>query len=190
MGTILQNERETYREVWQIPKYGVYSPGEDVVDMFIDMAQTTMMGSILDAGCGSGKGALALHKRGFVVSMCDITDEGLVDEAKTLPFYEVCLWHNIIRRTGPRDWVYCCDVLEHVPTPFTMLVVQRLLEVARRGVFLSIATQRDENGAWVGKSLHQTVQTFVQWRDQLSELGRVKECRDRTVTGLYLLEPK
>ncbi len=70
-----------------------------------------------------------------------------------------------------------------------MLTVFRLLEVARRGVFLSIALEPDVFGAWVGKSLHQTVQSFTWWRDNLATLGTLKESRDLLNAGVFLLEP-
>jgi hypothetical protein len=65
-----------------------------------------------------------------------------------------------------------------------------LLEVARRGVFLSISLMPDQFGKWIGKPLHQSVQTFPEWRDQLAAIGRVIEARDLLHTGIYLVEPR
>lgn len=189
MPTLIDQERATYEQMWQIPDYAVNAPGELLLPVFLDMAKTTMRGSVLDAGCGSGKGALALQQAGFDVTCCDLTPAGLVPEAQGFPFVETALWANLKRRIGFRDWVYCCDVLEHIPPVFTMLVVHRLLEVARRGVFLSIHLEPDHFGVWVGKPLHQTVQSFVAWRDQLAVLGTVVEARDLLNTGVYLVKP-
>jgi hypothetical protein len=69
-----------------------------------------------------------------------------------------------------------------------MLVVARLLEVARKGVFLSIALQMDDFGAWAGEALHQTIQPYVVWREQLSALAHVTESRDLLNNGLFYLE--
>jgi SAM-dependent methyltransferase len=194
-------ERLTYESMWQIEDYAKTSPGSQLVPAFLEMSgaqartyPTLKLGAphtttVLDAGCGSGKGALALHQAGFRVEMCDLTDAGLVDEAKAIPFWQACLWApQIVPKRF--DWVYCCDVLEHIPTPFVMLAVSRLLQVARNGVFLSIALQGDNFGVWVGKPLHQTVYGFVQWRDLLSTIGHVKECRDMLMNGVYLVEPR
>lgn len=188
--SILSAERLTYQEMWGVEQYAAYAPGEGYVSAFLDMSHTTMRSSVLDAGCGTGKGALALQAAGFDrVTLCDLTSEGLVPAVKDFTFFDVCLWHDLKRSVGFHDWVYCCDVLEHIPTPFTMLVVQRLLEVSRRGVFLSIALRPDEFGAWVGKGLHQTVQSYTDWKTQLRELGTIIECRDLLHTGLYLVRP-
>lgn len=180
-------EAETYQDIWALEAYHQHSPGESYVETFCAMAPRAVVGSVLDAGCGAGKGALALRQAGCRVFCADLVDvrQG---EALALPFTAVCLWDDLRVAIGRQvDWVYCCDVLEHIPTPFTMLVVHQLLQVARRGVFLSISLQPDVFGAWVGKPLHQTVQSFTAWRDQLAELGTVTEARDLLSTGLYLV---
>lgn len=187
-------ERQTYDAVWDVPAYADHSPGERHVALFMDMAGARR-GTVLDAGCGSGKGGLALQAAGFAVECCDLTAVGLVPEARALPFTPVCLWDDLSTAFGYRfgrkfDWIYCCDVLEHVPPHFTMLVVRRLLDISRNGVFLSIALQPDNFGMWIGKPLHQTVQPFTWWRDALKELGTVIECRDLLVSGVYLVAPK
>jgi SAM-dependent methyltransferase len=193
MMNLALQEQATYAAAWLAPGYVDNSPGEQLVPAFLEMAGLTAgRGDVLDAGCGAGKGSLALTQAGFAVTMCDLTPTGLLPEAMDLPFYEVCLWHDLkhLYRWSKFDYVYCCDVLEHVPPPFTMLVVHRLLSVAKRGVFLSIALQGDNFGVWVGKPLHQSVQSFTQWRDQLNEIGHVKECRDLLMNGLYYVESR
>jgi len=188
---LLDTERQTYRDAWAIPAYAQHSPGERCVPLFLDMTQTTMRSSVLDAGCGAGKGALALQAAGFArVTLCDLTREALTTEAQALPFVEVTLWDaHLVRTVGFHDWVYCADVLEHIPTALTMLVVARLLEVARRGVFLSVSLQPDVMGYWVGKPLHQTVQPFVWWRDHLNAIGSVVEGRDLMNSAAFLVKP-
>ena len=194
--TVAARERETYEAMWAISEYASVSPGEQLADVFVDCVQahggrrTWQADSVLDAGCGSGKGAIALRGRGFSVTLCDMTPAGLSLEAAGLPFHEVPLWEPLRRVVGWHDWVYCCDVMEHIPTPFTMLVAARLLEVARRGVFFSIALVPDQFGAMIGKPLHQSVQSFVEWRDQLATLGKVVEARDLLSSGIYLVAPK
>lgn len=199
-GPVSSAETETYRQVWGLNGYGDYSPGERFASIFVDMVQAhdaryllpkgVRTATVLDAGTGTGKGALALQAAGFDVTACDLTAEGLIDAAKDLPFHEVCLWGDLQAVVGRHDWVVNCDVLEHLPTPFVMLTVHRLLEVAREGVFLSIALVPDAFGAWLGKSLHQTVQPFDVWKTQLGELADVVEARDLLMTGVFLLKAR
>lgn len=190
MSELAEIERNKYEAMWAMPGYATNSPGEQLVSIFLDMAKPMMRGTVLDAGCGSGKGALALKTAGFTVHLCDITASGVLPEAQDLPFTEVCLWDEVKREVGGcSDWVYCCDVLEHIPEAFTMLVVSRLLDVARHGLFLNISTVADTHGIWIGETLHHTVKPFIWWRDQLREVGRVLEARDLLVSAAFLVAP-
>lgn len=183
-------ERATYEEMWGFVPYSEHSPGEQWAGAFAQMSGNTMRGSVLDAGCGGGKGAIALHEWGFAVTMADLTDVGLEEGARQFPFHRIPLWGNLKREFGFVDWVYCADVLEHIPTEWTMLAVSRMLEVARRGCFFSIAFVPDQFGAVIGTPLHQTVQSFSWWKARLNEIGHVTDARDLLECGLFLVESK
>lgn len=187
---IVDVERGKYEDMWGVDAYAEHSPGEMFLPLFLNMIGAVRRSTIIDAGCGSGKGALALQNAGFVVRCCDLTNTGLIPEARTFPFSTACLWDDLVRVVGFADWVYCCDVLEHIPTEFTMLVIARLLAVARKGVFLSISFAPDVMGAWIGKPLHQTVQHFVWWRDNLNTIGELVEARDLLNAGVFLVKPR
>ncbi len=192
MNDLLTQEQRTYTDVWAIDAYANTSPGEQLVPVFQEMSGAKYGQSVLDAGCGTGRGGVALKKAGFDVDLCDLTDAGLCDEARSFRFSKACLWQPLRQqlpfvRWQTHDWVYCCDVLEHIPPTFTMLVVSRLLEHARHGVFLSISLTNDIFGAWVGKQLHQSVQSFPEWSKQLAALGAVKEARDFLHAGIFLV---
>jgi hypothetical protein len=204
MSAVIEREHDLYTTVGDAlgDRYVEYSPGSGYVPMFLDMAGiergTESRYSLLDAGCCSGKGALALYGAGFRnVHLCDLTGQMRVPEVVDFPFFETCLWHSFTTKHsyvhgGKYDYVFCCDVLEHIPTEYTMLTIARLAEVAKRGVFLSISLVQDGFGVMVGEHLHKTVQPFAWWRDAIAALGlgRVKECRDLLHTGLYYLETR
>lgn len=184
-------EREKYDAIWSIDGYAAMSPGEKYIPLFLELAKARTgwhTGSVLDAGTGSGKAAVALASAGFCVTCCDLTPSGLIDEARDLPFFAQCLWKPFDR---PQffDWVYCCDVLEHIPPAFTMLVISHLLKAAKKGLFLSIGMTPDHFGVWVGEPLHVTVQPFTWWRDHLSQLGTVVAARDLLNAGVFYVEP-
>lgn len=200
MGIIQTAETDTYQAAWALDAYGDFSPGERYLPLFLDMARPPVtrpyvgLGGfsratrVLDAGTGSGKGALALAAAGFDVIACDLTADGLTEEAKALPFVSACLWSDLRAVVKPPvEYAYCCDVLEHIPPEFTMLVCQRVIEVAKKGAFFSISLVPDQFGVWVGKPLHQTVQPFQWWRDRFRELGALVECRDLRSTGVYFV---
>lgn len=198
MRSLAEQTCELYTDVWQtVEPYGDTSPGGQLVPRFLEMADlvTGRGRTVLDMGCGNGKGATALVEAEFAVTMADVTDAGLPEGLTNLiPFRQACVWDDLRAslgyvRGGKFDYVYCCDVLAHVPLPFTMLAVSRMLDMTRRGLFLSMGLQADVHGFWVGRSLHQSVQSFTEWRDQLNAIGTVQEARDWLHTGLYYVVP-
>lgn len=203
MTSLVTRERELYEEVFQaIPTYRDFSPGQEYAPMFAQMVrergwlQDTPSPMIIDAGCGTGKGALALAEEGLPVSlMCDLTYFGVEDAARPIPFREAVLWKPLIPQLGylglggRADFLYCCDVMEHLPKEYTMLAIAQMLAVTRKALFLSISLKHDRMGAWLGTSLHKTVESFVWWRDNLKEVGEVLEARDLLHTGIYLVRP-
>jgi len=202
---LLDKEIALYDQAWSLPEYSSNSPGEQNISFFLqnvlrvlnppDDSKFQFDQTVLDAGAGSGKGALALDGLGFKVKMCDISDAGLTDAARALPFEKANLWsslHLIARGfSHPNatrfDFVYCCDVLEHIPPQFTMLAIDHMLRVARYGVFLSVSLVPDNFGIWMGQALHQTVQPFTWWRDSLRELGTVGDARDLHNCGVFFI---
>ncbi len=188
--SISQTERETYRDMFAVDQYRESgSPGVWCAPIFASIAPPDSI--VLDVGCGLGVGGAELEKLGYRVRYSDLSQP---EELKGKPFVEACLWSRDdvrqIRQLGRIEYTYCCDVLEHIPTPFVMLSVQNLLQLATKGCFFSIATVPDQYGVWVGKTLHQTVQRFEQWRDQLAEVGVVKDARDLGSVALFYVEAK
>lgn len=193
-------ERATYAEVWDAlwDRYGATeaSPGVKYLPLFLDAIgaeasdrEQPSRGTVLDAGCGSGVSAIALAEAGFEPILCDLTDEGLRPEAKAFPFAQACLWKPLrpaIRR-GLVDYVYCCDVLEHLPTQFVGLAIEQMLRVADRGLFISVSLVPDKAGVWLGKTLHQTVQGYQWWKDTCAELGTVVDARDLISDATFLV---
>jgi SAM-dependent methyltransferase len=188
MQTILDRERQKYTDMWQVEDYHKNSPGETMLPLFLDICNPEHAAWILDAGCGEGKGTLALIKAGFRVMGCDL----IPNEQSLIPHIEIELWKDLYKTYSERqkyDWVYCTDVMEHIPTALTMLVIHRLLQVSIKGVFLSISFLPDSFGTWIGETLHETVQPFVWWRDHLREVGEVVEARDLLNFGVFLVRP-
>lgn len=197
---LTEQERSAYADIWDsVEGYDRYAPGEQYLGLFTEImkgcgkrpSETT----ILEAGCGSGKAGAKLAELGYSVRLFDLTNAGLVPEAQALPFYAGSIWQDLwpaVRGFGhpgrmSADFVYCCDVLEHLPKQFTMLAVDQMLRVARHGVFLSVALVPDGFGVWIGKELHQTVESFVWWRDSLRELAPVIEARDLQANAVFFL---
>jgi 2-polyprenyl-3-methyl-5-hydroxy-6-metoxy-1,4-benzoquinol methylase len=196
--SLTTQERETYEAIWSsVEPYATVAPGEQFARVLLEYAGTAR-GTVLDAGCGSGKGGVVLANAGFNVTLCDLTDAGLTEEARALPFYEACLWQSLKPVAANKgfwgrsrfDYTFCCDVLEHIDPALTMLVVARLLEVTKRAMVVSVSCVPDNFGVWVGRPLHLTIQPFVWWRDHLRELGRVVDARDLLSAAVFTVEPR
>jgi SAM-dependent methyltransferase len=192
MTAVVDRERALYNDAFKaIPNYERYSPGELHARLFQDMTGAAR-GRVLDAGCGTGKGALALAQAGFDVTLLDFVDDGRIPEARSLPFIRIrTLWDDLQPALGnDADYVYCADVMEHIPEALTMLVASRLLDVAREGVFFSIALEADNLGIWIGEHLHKTVKPFTWWRDMLREVGDVVGARDMLQISAFYVRPR
>lgn len=181
--SIATTERAIYEEAWTLPAYREWSPGADAVTRFLRLTHASPLNTVIDFGCGTGRGAAALREEGFLVTLTDQTDAGL--EVRDLPFVAHCLW---AKWPAERAYYgYCCDVLEHIPTELTALTIARMLEACRL-LYLEVATVPDRCGLLIGQPLHKTVKPFVWWRDLCAEIGDVKEGVDLLHRAVFVLE--
>jgi hypothetical protein len=172
-------ERRKYEAVWALPEYLNHSPGEHWADLFAEIAQPEPGHTLIDLGCGNGAAGKALAERcGLRVTYLDLVDRGLK------PFITQPLWKPLPARNPPWDHGYCCDVMEHIPPEFTMLVVSNILRACALA-FFSISFLPDRFGKFVGAPLHLTLQSFSWWRDRLAEFGEVLDARDMLGEGVF-----
>lgn len=186
MMNLVAREKDRYEELINgMPEYLENSPGAHHAELFMEMSGAQPGDSVLDAGCCSGKGAVALAELGLKPSLQDITDVGLVDEAKLFYFNELPVWADV---AGQFDWVYCTDLMEHIPTEFVMLSLSRLCQRAKKGAFFTISLQPDQFGVYIGEPLHLTVQPYVWWRERIKDVATMREQRDFLATGIFLTD--
>lgn len=158
-------ERDKYRLMWQFDGYRDFSPGEELVDRFLELAKPE--GLIVDFGCGTGRAALELSRRGKDVFLIDFADNCRDDEARDLPFLEWDLSHPMPVRA---KYGYCTDVMEHIPPADVSTVVANIMESAET-VFFQISTVHDKFGDVIGERLHQTVHPHSWWARLFQLLG-------------------
>lgn len=185
---MLSEERAKYEEVWSYQSYRKSaSPGLQHVDHFIEMAMPEPGSSVIDIGCGTGEAGLALAERGFNVWWLDITSKALSPKVPRERFIEMPIWDHRWRMPTWWDYGFCCDVMEHIPTEFTMLALERVRCTCQTS-FFAIALRPDEFGSLIGYPLHLTVRSFAWWRDHLAEFGLVSDARDLCGDGVYVVE--
>ena len=193
---ILEAERSKYEEIWSVPEYREHSPGLENVQSFFDVLSPKRGDTLIDIGCGEGVAGLEFMAHGLSVAWLDITDAGLKSEVPRGRFIKAPLWESwfdyapipveLDVRSG-FDYGYCCDVMEHIPTEYTMLVADRIIKACKTTWF-QIAFEPDVFGSVIGKPLHLTVKPFGWWLDRLKNIGDVVDARDLCGRGMFVVK--
>jgi len=184
---IIDTERAKYHEIWtDVPDYRKYSPGMENVQRFMDIIKPERNSTLIDIGCGTGEAGLEFVEQGLIVTWLDITDAGLSEKISHHHFIESALWMNWNKRLE-FDYGFCCDVMEHIPTEYSMLVIDRILSSCQTAWF-QIALVPDQFGAAIGQPLHLTVKPFGWWLERLKLAGDVIDARDLCGQALYVVQ--
>jgi hypothetical protein len=175
-------EKDKYDLMWQEESYRRVSPGEGLVDTFIDWVRPT--GTVIDFGCGTGRAGLAMKRRGLGVTLVDFTSGSRDPEAELLPFFQL----DITKRPPfslSAKYGFCTDVLEHIPPEdikdaiyFTMRCVDEC--------FYQISLVPDVMGTLIGQDLHLTVHPYFWWLDLFRSMGYwVRRSEDQGQSALF-----
>lgn len=187
---IAEVEQAKYTELWRdVPEYRDYSPGKENVSRFMDIIKPDHGATLLDIGCGTGIAGLEFVSMGLNVCWLDITDAGLLPEIQHSHFIEAPLWSHWNSWKYGYDYGFCCDVMEHIPPEYTMLVLDRIIS-ACRVTWFQIALVQDNFGVTIGQTLHLTVKPFTWWLERLRTLGTVEDARDLCGQALYIVRQK
>ena len=173
----IDREIAKYEAVWSLPDYAKWSPGETYAHLLPEFVPPPA--DVIDIGCGNGAGGRALKALGYNVRFLDIVC--VTDER---PFIQSAIWEWKPRKKYGVG--FCCDVMEHLPTEYVGLSLDRIKHGCT-ACLLSIGLTPDHFGARIGETLHLTVKPFYWWRDFLDEFGDVEDARDLLHTGLYFV---
>ena len=206
-----QEEFEKYDQIWKLPAYRVRSHSEEMADqIFMEITGAQPGETVVDVGCGTGRGGLALEKQGLKPTFWDITNKGLSPEVWRRSLQSnrhhiiiSPIWYPLkpdnfgMMRPFAFDYALCADVMEHVPIEYTMAAVSNIMRHIRKGAFFKIAFYDESFQQYVGKPLHMTVMPFEWWRDRLPEFGKLTEARHlvnadnhQVQEGIFYLETK
>lgn len=186
---LVERERDKYSELWSsVYEYRKYSPGMENVSRFMEIMKPEPHSTLIDIGCGTGEAGLEFQHKGLDVKWIDITDAGLRPDIPRSRFIRAPLWEDWTRdwKYG-YDYGYCCDVMEHIPTEYTMLVIDRIISSCRITWF-QIALVPDQFGVTIGQPLHLTVQPFTWWLDHIRDAGIVIDARDLCGQALFVVK--
>lgn len=152
------SEKAKYEVVWRDPE-------KDFVTYFFDGFKGEIRAgqTLIDFGCGTARVTRAFLAKGLNVTLVDISPYALDEEIRNLlillsnqvHFIQACLW-QLPKELKTASWIYCCDVLEHIPEDHLDLVLGQIAERMRIGGYFSICLKEDltvKNKAWWEKKL-------------------------------------
>lgn len=160
-------EQQKYVEMWHSEAYRKTAPGENHVDDAIRLLGMKPGESVIDFGCGTGRGAQALRDMGMQVTAVDFAPNCL-DRDVRVPFVQACLWDLPPMEA---NWGYCTDVMEHIPTEKVIDVIKGIAERVQ-GCYFAIAIRDDALGYITGKKLHLSLLEPLQWVTLLQQFWK------------------
>jgi SAM-dependent methyltransferase len=166
-------------KVWKLPAYRDFSPGEQLVDMFLEAIGTIPKdATIIDWGCGTGRASKKLYEAGFDVTMVDFASNCLDDDVAELAKNNDKLRfikHDLTKKCDlMADFGYCTDVMEHIPEDGIDKVLGNIL-LCSKNVFFQISTQKDGFGGHpdIDEDLHLTVHGYFWWLQQFHDQATI-----------------
>ncbi|MGF1483397.1 MAG: methyltransferase domain-containing protein [Opitutales bacterium] len=162
-----------YREYWNRPDRWNTDSFEDADTIAATILRTCGPGAVLDVGCGMGSLVKALLKLGLDTHGLDVTERTVahgntfspgrfhLGSALKLPFED-----------GAFDTLVSTDCLEHIAAEHLPQVLREFRRVARRNVYVRVATTPDRDRRW-----HLTVQPRAWWEQQFIDAGFLRHPR-------------
>jgi len=187
-------EQAKYDVIWrELPSYRDCSPGEIFASYFFDGFKGKMRPgqTIIDFGCGTARVAKSFLAKGLNVTLVDISPYSLDEEVRNalklfsqqIEFVQACLW-QLPPSLKSAYWIYCCDVLEHIPEEKVDEVLAAIAERMRFGGYFSICLKEDLVGKEIGLPLHLTVKERGWWEERISKYFMIAS-EDVLSKGLY-----
>jgi len=185
------SEQEKYQKMWEFPQYRQVAPGEDVAQLFLQIAKPRHDAEVIDFGAGTGRGALSLaFFGGLRVKMLDFAanclDEDVRNATQSQPERMSFVQHDLMKEVPfSAEYGYCTDVMEHIPPDDVDTVLMNVLRAAQH-VFFQISCVDDVCGKLIGAPLHLTVKPHDWWLKKFQDLGCVVHwSKDLTHSALF-----
>lgn len=163
-GDLEATEARKYCNMWAFDEYRQNAPGERHVLQAVAGMEMKQGSSLIDFGCGTGRGAQMFKDAGYKVLGVDFAANCL-DENIDIDFTVSCLWDL---PDVSADYGYCTDVMEHIPPEKIDDVLSSISGCVRK-CFFNIHTAEDSMGQLIEDELHLSVHPPEWWIDKLGE---------------------
>jgi len=176
--TVTNPEQSKYERLWKLDAYRQYSPGENLAMTFLSWVKPKAGSTVIDYGCGTGRGGLMLAALGNLkVTMLDFVegclDEDIKNATQNQGEYLQFFVHDLTNiPTHRAKYGYCTDVMEHIPEGQVETVLRNIVKSAEN-VFFNISLQEDSCGSLINENLHVTVKPAGWWIQKLRGLDCV-----------------
>lgn len=180
-------EKIKYEKMWNQELYRKRSPGLLLATFFLYHIQDRVKvgDSILDFGCGTGAASLLFFEKGLDVTLVDIANNCLSPIARDLvqnktakfKFIEASLW-DLPQDLNPCDWIYCIDVLEHLPEPKLMEALQSMAKKTKKGGALQVFLEDETMGESIGEKLHLSIYPLNWWIEKISSFWKIEHVQE------------
>lgn len=182
---ISESYRDLNRELHARGNYGV--SGDKWAPSVHALATQCGAQTVLDYGSGQGRLGRAL--RLMHATRIEYGDDGMPGAFPGLP-YEFLEYDPAIagKETKPReaDVVACTDVLEHVEPTCLEAVLDDIAGIARKAVFLVIATRPAKKTLSDGRNAHLIVEPATWWLVRAKLLWRWRPIEFRDMGGEFV----
>ena len=164
-----QDHQKKFVEVWDKGEYRRGSTAQRLVQRL--MGWIPESASINDYGCGTGRAEVEIHKLRPTqkITMIDITQTAVEDEAKIYPFIEADLCD--LSEVPEADWGMCINVLMTVQADKLDLILFNIKNTCKN----LIVEVYDWQDVRLGKELTTIIMTKEQWGAKLKEYWPVVE---------------
>lgn len=193
---LTKDEKAKYEAMWNIPSYRNISPGYLFTTSFFDVFKDQIMpgDSITDFGCGTGFATLPFLEKDLTVHLVDIAPNALSDKIAALTllkpdkvqFTEACLW-DLPNEISPSDWIYCMDVLEHIPPKKIDAVLAQMASRTKKGGALQVFLKNEPFGDLIGETLHLTIKPLPWWIKKINTYFKIEKINTLVYNIRYTL---
>lgn len=177
VNTAVNPEQARYERMWEHEEYRARAPGERLAYQFLTQVKPERDATMIDFGCGTGRGALMLALlAGLKVTMVDFAENCLDPEIRLAVASQgdrLAFVHGDVTKplAVSAKYGYCTDVMEHLREEDVPFALRNILSCAKH-VFFNIAQYEEPHGEKyeIGQ-LHLTVKPASWWVKQFKEAG-------------------